>query len=55
MHIVCVCALHLCICVYEADLGEALLVDMVHHHYFIVIAGRRAPRAEGRQTQRAGV
>lgn len=44
-----------CICLYEADLGKALLVDMVHHNYFIVIAGWRAPRAEERQTQAAGV
>lgn len=42
----------LCVCVWEADLGEALLVDMVHHHYFIVITGWRAPRAdEGKHTE----
>lgn len=46
-------ALRLYSCLHEADLGEALLVDMVHHHNFIVIAGWRAPRAEKRQTQRA--
>lgn len=39
-------AVYICLC--EADLGEALLVDMVHHHDFIVVAGWRAPGAAGR-------
>lgn len=42
----------LCICLHEADLGEALLVDMVHHHNFIVVAGWRAPGAVGRDKHR---
>lgn len=46
--------LHLCICLRQPDLGETLLVDMVHHDDFIVIAGWRAPRAEERQTQTTG-
>lgn len=33
------------ICLHEPDLGEALLVDMVHHHNFIVVARWRAPGA----------
>lgn len=40
------------ICLHEADLGEALLVDMVHHHNFIVVAGWRAPGAAGRDKHR---
>lgn len=36
------------ICLHEADLGEALLVDMVHHHNFIVVARWRAPGAASR-------
>lgn len=38
------------VCLCGTDLGEALLVDMVHHHYFIVVAGWRAPGAKKRQT-----
>lgn len=53
MHVMLMCTLHLCLC--EPDLGEALLVDMVHHHYFIVITGWRAPRAEKRQTQECNI
>lgn len=43
-------AVYVCLC--EADLGEALLVDMVHHHDFVVVAGWRAPGAAGREERR---
>lgn len=39
-------------CLREADLGEALLVDMVHHHNFVVVAGWRAPGAAGGDKRR---
>lgn len=48
---ICGCTVYTGVCLCEPDLGEAVLVDMVHHHYFIVITGWRAPRAAERQTQ----
>lgn len=39
VYCLCVYGCTLYTCLHEADLGEALLVDMVHHHNFIVITG----------------